>query len=168
MNIRSEFTVGSEYGIDLLFELKEVQLNTMYGERIDAERRNAHIENELNRRAAINELNDFTTQMIITFEEHKALGYAIIKNSYETPNSLKDKKALRIYCYILPEYQNAEVVQSIWQKSLSANRNYSYWIEVLQNDPLIPLLESLGFRISETSELKPFNLPSYILIIEPN
>ncbi|SDQ96952.1 hypothetical protein SAMN05421664_2907 [Chryseobacterium soldanellicola] len=64
MDIISKFTVASEQGIDLLCELKELQLREMYKGQIEPEKLNELIESELNRRAAINELNDLSAQMV--------------------------------------------------------------------------------------------------------
>lgn len=92
MNLISKFVVASEYGIDLLLDLKETELKNLYKDIIDEARLNAFLENELNRRATINYLNDLSTQLIIVFEDEKALGYTIVENSYERPSVLEDKK----------------------------------------------------------------------------
>lgn len=164
MKILSKFIVGSELGIDLLFELKEIQLREMYKNDIDSEKLTVYIEDELDRRTAINQLNDFTTQLIMVFGDDQPLGYAIVKNSYERPSVLKDKKAVQLFLYILPEFHKAEVFQSLWQKCQSVMRNCCSWTEILQNDPLLSTLESWGFTILQESKLQPFNLDSYILL----
>lgn len=164
MNIISKFVVGSEYGVDLLFELKEAQLRNLYENTEKTEKITLFIENELDRRATINQLNDLTTQLIIAFENDKALGYAMIKNSYNRPSAIEAEKAVELFFYILPEYQHAGVFEALWQKCLSVTRNYSYWTEILQNDVLLLAWQSCGFRISEESVWKPFDLKSYILV----
>lgn len=164
MNIISKFTVGSEQGIDLLFELREVQLKEMYANILDPEKLQIFIKNEFNRRITINQLNDLSTQLIIVHEKEKALGYAILKNSFNNPEILKDKKTVQLSFFVLRDYQTPEVFNSLWEKCLSVTRNYSHWIEVIQNHSTIPILESFGFKISAQSELKPFNLPSYIMV----
>ena len=41
----------------------------------------------------------------------------------------------------------------------------SGWKEVLQSDPLITFFENIGFKISEKSQMAPFNQPSCIMIL---
>ncbi|MCA6067958.1 GNAT family N-acetyltransferase [Chryseobacterium sp. RG1] len=164
MHIVAKFTVGSEQGIDLFLQLKEAQLKEMYKDNVDIEKLNLFMEDELDHRSAINYLNDITTQLVIVFGDDKALGYSIIKNAYERPSILKDKKAVKLSLYILPEYQNSEVFQSLWQKCLSVTKSYSQWMEVVSTDPLIPFYEDCEFKINTHSVLPPFQLPSSVLI----
>ncbi|GGG64925.1 hypothetical protein [Epilithonimonas arachidiradicis] len=164
MNIISKFTVGSERGVDLLLELKEVQLKEMYQDLLDANELEIFLENELDRRTIINELNDLSTQLIIVFQEEKAVGYAILKNSFEQPKILEGQKAIQFSFFVLHDYHKSEVFQSLWEKCLSVTRNYSHWTEIPENDLLIPTLESFGFNISEQLLLKPFDLPGYVMI----
>lgn len=164
MNVVSKFTVGSESGIDFLFELKEAQLKEMYKGVADQDQLKNFIESQLDRRKAINELNDLTTQLIITFGDDKPLGYAIIKNSFDRPNILKDEKAVRLHLYLLPEYQTSELFQSLWQKCLTVTKGYSHWIEIPFNTPLMPFLKDCEFKMFEKSTPEPFGMPSLIMI----
>jgi hypothetical protein len=103
--------------------------------------------------------------MITVFDDDKPVGYVIIKSSFNQPAILGDKKAVQISAFfILAEYNNLDTRHSLWQKCLSVTRSYNHWIEVLQNDPLIPFLESCDFKIYEQLKMSPFELPSYIMI----
>lgn len=164
MSIISKFTVGSEEGIDLLFDLKRLQFKQICDGVIEPEEIDQLIDKKLDRRDAINELNDLSSQMVIVFENDKPLGYAIVKSSYEQPEILEDKKAVYLTFYIAAEYISQEVYDSLWQKCLSITRSYAHWIELSQNDPLIPFFERSQFKICGQSHLKQFDIPSHIMV----
>ena len=168
MNIISKFTVGSEKGIDVFLALKEAHLTEMYNDLVEPVKLRSYIENELDRRTAINDLNDLSTQLIVVFDidDDKALGYAVIKNNFNQPAILEDKRAVNLSFFILPEHNIQEVQQSLWQKCLSVTKNYSHWIELPANDPMISFFESLEFKVAEESKLEPFDVASQIMVRE--
>lgn len=169
MNIISKFTVGSEQGIDQLFDLKRTELKQMYGNIIEPLQLDTYIESQLDRRNAINELNDLNTQMIIVFVDNEPAGYAVMKSTFHQPKILSEKKAVQISSFfILQEYDTPETRQSLWQKCLSVTRSYHHWIEVLQTNPLITFLESCEFKIDEQLRMEPFDIPSYSMIRQIN
>ncbi|KQT31537.1 hypothetical protein ASG22_18620 [Chryseobacterium sp. Leaf405] len=169
MDIISKFTVGSEKSIDQLFDLKKIQLKEMYQDILDHHQLDIYIKTQLNRRDAINELNDLSTQMITVFVDDEPVGYAIIKSSFNQPKILDGKKAVELSSFfILSEHNNYEIRLSLWQKCFSVTRSYCHWIEILQNNPLISFLEGLNFRIHEKLKMKPFEVPSYLMIREIN
>jgi len=147
MNIISKFTVGSEKGIDIFLSLKEVHLTEMYSALVDSVKLKSYIENELDRRTAINDLNDLSTQLIVVFDNNddKALGYAVIRNNFNQPTILEDKRAVNLSFFIISEYNIPEVQESLWQKCLSVTKSYSHWIELPASDPLVSFFESSGF-----------------------
>lgn len=164
MSIISKFTVGSEEGIDLLFDLKRLQFKQMYEGIMKPEEIDRLIDKKLDRREAIKELNALTTQMVMVFENDKPAGYAIIKSSYEQPDILEDKKAAHLTFYIAADHISQEVYDSLWQKCLSITRSYAHWIELPQKNPLIPFFESSQFELCEQSHLKKLNMPSHIMV----
>lgn len=164
MNIVSKFTVGSEKGIDLYLALKEAHLNEMYDGIIDRVELNTYIETELDRRTAINDLNDLSTQLIIVFDHDKPLGYALIRKSFKQPIILEGNKAVRLSFFILSEYRIPEVFLSLWQKCLSVTRNHSHWTKLPVNNPMIPFLEAIDFTVTERSQSTPFNEPFQVMV----
>ncbi|MCJ8154696.1 hypothetical protein MKJ01_13070 [Chryseobacterium sp. SSA4.19] len=168
MNIISKFTVGSEEGIDRFLVLKQAHLNEIYDNLIDPLTLNTYIENELDRRTAINDLNDLRTQLIIVFDDEEALGYAMIRNTFNQPTVLEDKRAVCLSFFILSGYNTQEICLSLWHKCLSVTKNYSHWVELPANSALIPFFENVGFTLAGQSKLKPFNLSSQIMIRQNN
>lgn len=168
MNIISKFTVGSEKGIDIFLALKKTHLTEMHNAFVDPVKLKSYIENDLDRRTVINDLNDLSTQLIVVFDvdDDKALGYAVIRNNFNQPAVLENKRAVNLSFFILPEYNIPEVHQSLWQKCFSVTKNYSHWIELPANDPLIPFFESLKFKIAEESKLEPFDIDFQIMVRE--
>ncbi len=170
MNIVSKFTVGSEDGIGQLFFLREAQIREMYANVTPPSGLLIYIKAELNYESAINELNDLSTQMIIVSVDNEPVGFAIFKHSPNFPDILLGKKALHYSSFfILPEHDLPEVCSSLWQKCLSVTKSYdAHWIEVLENDPLIPFLESCGFIKHTQSLMPPFDQRSFIMIWSKN
>jgi predicted acetyltransferase len=166
MNIISKFTLGSEKGIDIFLSLKEAHLNEMYKGLVDPIRLKSYIGTELDRRTAINNLNDLSTQLIVVFDidDDRALGYAIIRNNFHQPSILQGKRAVNLSFFILPEYNIQKVQQSLWQKCFSITKNYSHCIELPADNPLISFFESLEFKVAEESKLQPFDITSQIMV----
>lgn len=165
MNIISKFAVGSDEGIDQLFSLIEHQLKDTYEGVLDPQELENYIKEQLGHKTTINYLNDLSTQLIMTFIDDRPTGYIILKNSYYQPRSLADKRAIQIVSFfILSEYDNDETRQSLWQKCLSVTRSYDHWIQLPQNDPSIAFLKKCEFKVVEQCEMKPFNIPSHIMI----
>lgn len=170
-NIISKFAVGSDESVDQLFSLREQQLKDTYENLVELQELKKYIKEELDDRIVINDLNDISTQLIITFIENKPVGYIVMKNCYYQPKILADKKAIHIVSFfILSTYDNAETRKSLWQKCLSVTKSYSHWIELPQDDRSVAFLEKCDFKIIEQCEMKPFNIPSHIMVrlhVEP-
>jgi len=166
MDIVSKFTLASEEGLHNLFLLKKDQLLNMYRGSVQQDVLNEYIEVQLNKKDALRDLNNMSSQMITVFAEDVPVGYVIMKQSLSRPKVLTEQKAINYASfYIMHEHDNAETRASLWNKCLSVTHNYdAMWIEVLQTAPLIPFLESCGFQRHEQSEMKPFDKASYILI----
>lgn len=165
MDIISKFTIGSEEGLRHLFSLRKTQYTELYQNKVEQDKLNAYITLQLDAKEAILELNNLSTQMLSVFVKEEPVGYVLIKQA-PSPEVLKDLKVINYApFYINKNYNNAEVRESLWNKSMSLVRSYdAIWIEVLQDDPLIPSLEEWGFKIEEESVMEPFNKPSYIMI----
>jgi len=165
MDIVSKFTVASEEGLHNLFLLKEKQIRTLYRETIEEDALNAYIKQALDQKVIIDDLNNLSTQMITVFLQNAPVGYAIIRQSKNKPKELQDLKAIQLDCfYSLPENGTA-ITDALWHKCLSGSQFYdAIWIEMLQNDPLIPYMQSCGFKRHSSSVMEPFGQASYVFI----
>ncbi|KUF38204.1 hypothetical protein HX017_17190 [Myroides marinus] len=165
MDIISKFTIASEEGLRHLFSLRKTQYTQQYQETVNADNLTNYITTQLDAKEAILELNNLSTQMLSVFVKEEPVGYVLIKQT-PSPEILKDLKVINYApFYISADHNNAEVRDSLWNKSLSLVRNYdAIWTEVLQSDPLIPSLEQWGFKVEEQSMMAPFGKPSYIMI----
>ncbi|TXJ29111.1 MAG: hypothetical protein E6Q24_05400 [Chitinophagaceae bacterium] len=166
MDIVSKFTVASEQGINDLFFLKEAKYKGMYRGIVQADKLDHYISQQLDYVNAVNELNALGNQMIILYVRNEPAGFAIIKKTGTYPDVLRGKRILNYsFFYIHPGYDDPETRASLWQKCLSVSKMQdAVWVELLQNDPLVPFLESCGFIIHERAAIAPFDQPSYILI----
>lgn len=169
MDIISKFTIASEEGLSYLFDLRKAQYNQMYQHSISQEALNNYIATQLDHKEAILELNDLSTQMLSVFVKNQPVGYVLIKQT-PSPGVLENLKVINYASFFIrPEYHQAEIMESLWNKSFSLTRNYdAIWIEVLQDDPLISSLEQWGFKIEEQSLMAPFGKASYIMIRRNN
>lgn len=164
MNIISKFTVGSENGVDLFLALKEKYIKELFDGSVDPVKYNAYLEKELDRRTAINDLNNLSTQLIIVFDDDQSLGYAVMKSTFNQPSVLEGKRAVCLSFFILSKYDIPEVRQSLWQKCLSVTKNHAHWIELFPGSPLVPFFEDIGFTVAEQSESEPFDTPSLVMV----
>lgn len=165
MRIISKFTIATEEGLAVLFQLKEAQINALYSSSVEENTLKQYIAQQLNHKATILELNDLSTQLLTVYHNDIPAGYVLIKQ-VDQPALLADKKVINLASfYILPEHNQEEVRASLWNKILSLTRHYdAIWLEVLQQDPLVPHLQAWGFEIVEEKTLQPFEQPSYLLV----
>lgn len=165
MDIVSKFAVASEQGIDTLFRLSEARYRHIYGKMVPKDELHRFLEQQLNFRDAVNELNALGNQMVILEVDKNPVGVALIKQSHVFPEVLEGRRIRTCALfYILPEHDTEESRRSLWEKCLSICTNLdAVWLEVHQDDPLVPFFKSNGFVIHRES-LMPFAQPSYILI----
>ncbi|MGQ8869534.1 hypothetical protein [Myroides sp. TSA_177.3] len=165
MSIISKFTIATEEGLAVLFQLREAQIRNLYTSSTDTASLNQYIAQQLDHKETILELNDLSTQMLTVYNKEIPAGYVMIKQ-VDQPAVLADKKVINLASFYIEPNQNQEEVRaSLWNKTLSLTRQYdAIWLEVLQHDPLLPYYKAWGFEISEEKVMQPFEQPSYLLI----
>lgn len=165
MSIISKFTIATEEGLAVLFQLREAQIRNLYNSTTEAASLNQYIAQQLDHKETILELNDLSTQMLTVYDKEIPAGYVMIKQ-VDQPTVLADKKVINLASfYIDPNHNQEEVRASLWNKTLSLTRQYdAIWLEVLQHDPLLPYFKEWGFEVSEERVMQPFGQPSYLLI----
>ena len=165
MSIISKFTIATEEGLAILFRLREAKIRSMYTSILDATNLSQYLTQQLDHKETILELNDLSTQMLTVYQNDIPAGYVMIKQ-VDQPALLADKKVINLAeLFILPEYNQQEVVASLWAKIVSLTRQYdAIWLEVLQGDPIIPQLKAWGFEKKEERTLAPFNQASSLYI----
>lgn len=168
MEIISKFTIGSDEGVDDLFTVIKSSINTVYKEIIPEEEIKQYIEN-WDPRKMINELNNLSNQLIITYADQKPVGYGILKSGSGYPGSPEEKRITELNFVILQEYNSPETRESLWKKCRSATAFTDIiWTNILTEDPLLGFLKETGFAIKEDSKATPFQLPSYIVEMQIN
>ncbi|MBL1220666.1 hypothetical protein JET18_07440 [Chryseobacterium sp. L7] len=167
MNIISKFTVGSEGGISDLITIIDASAYSLHQGLVPEENIKKHIENDIDPRKMINDLNDLSNQMIITYADEQPAGYSMIKSGTSHPSLPEGKKATEISFVILPEFDSEDIRQSLWKKSRSAaSFTDIIWINMMAHDPLLEFLKGLGFSVAADATAGPFQLPSHILQLE--
>lgn len=167
MEIISKFTVGSEEGISDLISIIDSSVYSLHKDLVSEEEIQKYINNEIDPRKMINDLNDLSNQLIMTYADKKPVGYSIIKSGSVYPGIPEGKKSTEISFVILPEYHSPEVQQSLWKKCRSAvSFTEIIWINMLAHDPLLEFLKESGFTLASDSQAGPFQLPSHLLTME--
>ncbi|MBB6370345.1 hypothetical protein [Chryseobacterium shigense] len=167
MNIISKFTVGSEDGISDLISIIDSSVYTMYKGLVPDEDIKKYIANDIDPRKMINDLNDLSNQLIITYADDKPVGYSILKSGSGHPALPEGKRATEISFVILPEFDSPEIRQSLWKKSRSAaSFTDMIWLNMMAHDPLLEFLKESGFVTVADTTAGPFQLPSHILKLE--
>ena len=167
MNIISKFTVGSEEGISDLITIIDSSVYAMHRELIPEENIKKYIENEIDPRKMINDLNDLSNQLIIMYADDRPAGYSILKSGSGHPGLSEGKRTTEISFVILPEFDSPETRESLWKKCRSAvSFTDIIWINILAHDPLLEFLKECGFTSASLAQAGPFQLPSHILKME--
>lgn len=169
MDIISKFTVGSEEGISDLITIIDSSVYALHKDFISEENIKKYIHNEINPRKMINDLNDLSNQLIMTYADQKPVGYSIIKSGSLHPGIPDGKRATEISFVILSAFDSPETRQSLWKKCRSAaSFTDILWANMLDHDPLSEFLKESGFVPAVSSKAGPFQLPSHILELEIN
>ncbi|WP_413514078.1 hypothetical protein [Myroides odoratus] len=165
MSVISKFTIATEEGLAVLFQLREAQIKTLYSSIVEEPALNQYLVQQLNHKETVLELNDLSTQLLTVYDNDIPAGYAMIKPANQ-PVLLAAKKVINLASfYIQLEHNREEVRASLWNKIVSLTRQYdAIWLEVLQNDPLLPYFKALKFDIIEETHRAPFGQPSYLLV----
>lgn len=167
MNIISKFTVGSEEGISDLITIIDSSVYTLHRKLVPEEDIKKYIANNIDPRKMINDLNDLSNQLIITYADDKPVGYSILKSGTSHPSLPEGKRATEISFVILPEFDSPEIRESLWKKCRSAaSFTDIIWINMMAHDPLLEFLKDSGFTIVTDSTAGPFHLPSHVLKLE--
>jgi hypothetical protein len=163
MKVISKFTIGSDEGVDDLFTIIKSSVNHTYRDLISAEEIKQYIE-EWDPRKMINELNNLSNQLIITYADQKPVGYGILKSGSGYPGFPEEKRLTELHIVIVSEYNTPEIRESLWKKCRSAaSFTDIIWTNILVQDPLLEFLKESGFTIKEDAKTAPFQLPSYIV-----
>jgi hypothetical protein len=170
MEIISKFTVGSDQGIDNLFAVMRPYIRNKYKELISSEKIEEYLNEHVEYKKMIHNLNDLSTQLIMVFADNEPVGYCLFKSGSSYPDSPEGKRMTEIIDFaILPEYNQPEVRQSLWNKSRSAiTFTDSVWIKIDENDPIVSFFKDKGFTIKESTVLRAFSLPGHIYELEIN
>lgn len=166
MEIISKFTVGSEEGISDLIAIIDSSVYTLHKDFVSEEDIQKYSK-QIDPRKMINDLNDLSNQLIMTYADQKPVGYSIIKSGSLYPGIAEGKRATEISFAIISEFNTPEIRQSLWKKCRSAvSFTNVIWINILAHDPLLEFLKESGFVAVADSQSGPFQLPSHILAME--
>ncbi|AZB17187.1 hypothetical protein EG352_05090 [Chryseobacterium indologenes] len=168
MDIISKFTVGSEEGISDLITILDSSVYALHKDFVSEEDIKKY-KNGIDPRKMINDLNDLSNQLIMTYADQQPVGYSIIKSGSVYPGIQEGKRSTEISFVILPGFDSPETRDSLWKKCRSAvSFTDILWINMLSHDPLLEFLKEMGFTAVSDSQAGPFQLPSHILIMDLN
>ena len=167
MDIISKFTIGSEEGISDLIAIIDSSVYALHKDYVSEDNIKNYIHKEIDPRKMINELNDLSNQLIMTYADQNPIGYSIVKSGSVYPGLAEGKRSTEISFVILPEFDSPETRQSLWKKCRSAVSFADViWINMLAHDPLLEFLKESGFKAAFDIKAGPFQLPSHIMEME--
>ncbi|MEI7489394.1 MAG: hypothetical protein WCJ72_18665 [Chryseobacterium sp.] len=163
MEIVSKFAVGSDKGVDDLFDVKKAVIRHIYKEHIPLDTIENFIKKHFDHRKMINILNDLSNQLIMVFVDDQPAGYCLFKSGSSYSDLSEGKKMTELMEFgILPEY-DSEVRLSLWNKVKSAIKfTESIWINIDQNSPHLQFFNDNGFIFVKDSVSEIFDAPSQI------
>lgn len=167
MNLISKFTVGSDEGVADLLAVTKTSIANLHKGLIPEDDIKKYIEHHLDTRKMITELNDLSTQLIMTYLEGQPIAYGILKTGSHYSGLSEEKRATELSFVILQEYDSPEVRQSLWKKCRAAVAFTDIvWTNIVAIDPLLEFMKETGFSVVEDSHAGPFLLPSYRLALD--
>ncbi|MCS3531714.1 hypothetical protein [Chryseobacterium sp. JUb7] len=167
MEIVSKFVVGSDEGVADFFAVEKPSFLNLYKEFVSEKDMQCYIDEHFDVREKINELNNLSNQLIITYQDNTPVGYGLLKGGSRHPKFSEEKRTTEMVFAILPQYHFPEIQQSLWNKCFSAAKLTDViWTNVLKHDPLLHFLKKMGFNDVEDSHTNPFSLPSSTLVLE--
>jgi hypothetical protein len=170
MEIISKFTVGSDQGIDNLFAVMRPYIRNKYKELISSEKIEEYLNEHVEYKKMIHNLNDLSTQLIMVFADNEPVGYCLFKSGATYSGSTEGKRMTEIIDFaILPEFDTQEVRASLWNKSRTAiTFTDSIWINLGHHDSMVDFFKNKEFTFIKDSELKAFSIPAGIYELELN
>lgn len=163
MEIISKFTIGSDESVDDLFTIITSSVYSIYKKHVTEEEIKQYIAG-WDPRKMINELNNLSNQLIITYADRQPVGYGILKSSSAYPGSQEGKRFTQLEFVILEEYNIPEIRESLWKKCrTAASFTDIIWTNIFSEDPMLEYLKEFGFTIKENAKTEPFQLSSYIM-----
>ena len=168
MEIISKFVIGSDKGVSDFLNVKINSFIHLHKDFIKEEEIKKYIEEHFDERKIINELNDLSNQLIITYKENLPVAYCMIKSGSRHSAFLQEKRTTEIDFAILPEHNLDEIKTSLFTKLLSAAKFTDIiWINVLQNNHTVDdFLRTKGFEFVENSFSEKFKLDRNLLSLK--
>ncbi|WP_027388807.1 hypothetical protein [Chryseobacterium gregarium] len=148
MDITVKFTIATEQGTDTLMMLTEQIALEKFSQLVDAKILAGYIEENFSEKVLISELNSLSNQWLVVYVDEKPAGYARITSKGKMPESLYQKRSIRIADFgIRSRYSSDPAIRkSLIDKCLEVCKSHdAIWINEYSDSPLLPFFESEGF-----------------------
>lgn len=167
MDIITKFTIATEEGTDIILTLTRELAKEKFSSVLDQKILEEYIDKHFNKMHLVAEMNDLSNQWLVIYVNNNPVGYVKITSNGKKPQSLKNKRAVRIADFaILAKYPEFEIKSSLLEKCLLVCRHHeAVWINEFVANPYIDFFESKGFqRQSEDFQHDELALPSVCLV----
>lgn len=165
MNIITKFTVATEQAVDTLSMLTRELAIEKFSAIIDQRMLADYIATNFNEKVLVSELNSMSNQWLVVYVDDNPAGYARITSKGKKPESLDNKRSVRIADFgVLKKYPE-QAISSLLEKCLTVCKSYEgVWINEYLQNPLIEFFENKGFsKQPETFQLDELPLESVCL-----
>lgn len=167
MNIVTKFALATDETVDILLELIKELAEEKFSSIVDQESILLYMEKYYERTYFISEMNSMSNQWLVVYVDNKAVGYAKVTSRGKAPQSLTDRRSIRIADFsILHKFAQPEILESLFQKCQSLCKYVDgIWINEYLGNPMIEFFEEKGFLKEEAPwEFDDIALPSVCLI----
>ncbi len=147
--IKIKFTIASTEGIELFKKLTNQRFLELHQHQIDQSVINQFVVEKYNSEYIIEELNDFTNQLLVVYVGEEAAGYALLKEKGEVPEHLSGRKLGYLRNFeILKDFEHTAAGQLLLSKCLQVFKSFDAVIAItkVENSSMQNLLRSNGFE----------------------
>lgn len=165
----TKFRVANEEGVAELSELTKALALEKFEDLLPKEMLTSYISDNFNDKTLVDEMNSLSNQWLVVYKDDQAAGYVRITSKGKRPESLENKRAIRIADFgILKAHSEAAVWQSLFDKCLSVGRGYeAIWLNEYKESPVLDFFEKGGFSKKEqVTELDELPVPAVYLVRE--
>jgi len=171
--IKTKFTVASEEGIAVLQYLGEIRGHEKYGALLNKEQLADYLFDQYNRDAIISNLNTFSNQLIVVYEEEQPAGFAYLTGKGAVSESFSDRRVFHIGAFeILNAFKESGVREALMDKCMMICKSYDalQLMERADETDMIAFYEQYGFHqsASQLSVIAGVSFPSLVMIRENN
>jgi len=165
--ITTKFTIATPENITMMHALTKAIAREKFSALLPENVLERYISDNFNEHELKDEMNSMSNLWLTAYSGTEPAGYARITSKGKRPESLGDKRFIRLADYgILNKFNDTATRQSLFNKCLSACQSYEgIWLNEYAENPLLAFFENNDFiRRQDTNNNFELPLPSVYLV----